>query len=266
MRLRELEEGRGELRLFYNEQAGAIVRAQFETYVARHLQQRALPDSVSRRVIWSCAACGYVLPDDLVQGRVRRGKNITPCPMCEESVFSLRGGEPLATAGAAVSAMNRSADEQRDRNVAETRLKGKVETGDFDVFLCHNSKDKPQVMAIGERLKERGILPWLDIWEIRPGMRWQKELRRVIKSVKTAAVFYGPSGAGPFQELEVESLLEEFTKRGKPIIPVILEGRQGNPRLPAFLNSWHKIDMRDPSPDPFELLVWGITGERSSVG
>jgi hypothetical protein len=266
MRLRELEEGRGELRLFYDEQAGAIVRAQFETYVARHLLQRALPDSVSRRVIWSCEACGYVLPDDLVQGRVRRGKNMTPCPMCEESVFSLGDDEPLATAGAAVSAMNRSADEQRDRNVAETRLKGKVETGDFDVFLCHNSKDKPQVMAIGGRLKERGILPWLDIWEIRPGMRWQKELRRVIKSVRTAAVFYGPSGAGPFQELEVESLLEEFTKRGKQIIPVILAGRQGNPRLPAFLNSWNKIDMRDPSPDPFEQLVWGITGDRSSVG
>jgi hypothetical protein len=64
----------------------------------------------------------------------------------------------------------------------------------------------------------------------------------------------------------VESLLEEFTKRGKQIIPVILEGRQGNPRLPAFLNSWNKFDMRDPSPDPFEQLVWGITGDRSSVG
>jgi hypothetical protein len=30
------------------------------------------------------------------------------------------------------------------------------------VFMCHNSKDKQEVMAIGERLKERGILPWLD--------------------------------------------------------------------------------------------------------
>ena len=24
-------------------------------------------------------------------------------------------------------------------------------------------------MAVGERLKELGILPWLDVWEIRPG-------------------------------------------------------------------------------------------------
>ena len=151
-------------------------------------------------------------------------------------------------------------------NPAETRPKDKREISDYDVFLCHNSKDKPQVMAIGERLRERGILPWLDIWEIRPGSRWQQELRRVIRSVKTVAVFIGPGGAGPWQELEVESLLGEFAKRGKPIIPVILEGRQGSPRLPAFLSVWHKVDMRNPSPDPFEQLVWGITGERSSNG
>jgi GTPase SAR1 family protein len=262
--LRELEEGRGELALFYDEQAGPAVRGQFETYVAEHLQQRALPGTIIRRAIRSCPACGYVLPDDLVQGRLNRGLDTVRCPMCDESVIPLRDDQPsAATAEAAVSEMNRSADEQRDRNVAATRLKGKVETGDFDVFLCHNSKDKPQVMAIGEQLKERGILPWLDVWEIRPGMRWQKELRRLIKSVKTAAVFYGPSGAGPFQELEVESLVGEFAKRGKPVIPVIMEGRKGNPRLPPFLDSWHRVDMRNPNPDPFEQLVWGITGDRS---
>jgi TIR domain len=220
-----------------------------------------LPGTIVRRAILSCPGCGYVLPDNLVQGRLSRGLDTVRCPMCDNSVISLRDDEPSA-AETAVSEMNRSADEQRDRNVTETRLKGKVETGDYDVFLCHTSRDKAQVMAIGERLKERGVLPWLDVWEIRPGMRWQKELRRVLKSVKSAAVFIGPRGAGPWQELETESLLGEFAKRGKPIIPVILEGRQGSPRLPAFLNSWHKVDMRNPSPDPFEQLVWGITGER----
>jgi TIR domain len=258
-----VEEGRGELTLFYDEQTGPAVRAQFETYVAGHLRQRALPGSVLHRR--SCAGCGYLLPHDLIQARRRRGKDTVRCPVCEESVISLRDDEPLAAAGAAVSAMNRSADKQRDRNVAETRLKGKIETGDYDVFLCHNSRDKAHVVAIGERLKERGILPWLDIWEIPPGARWQKELRRIIKSVKTAAVFIGPGGAGPWQELEVESLLGEFTKHGKPVIPVILPGRVGKPRLPGFLDSWNQVDMRTPAPDPFEQLVWGITGERPDL-
>ena len=105
-----------------------------------------------------------------------------------------------------------------------------------------------------------------DVWEIRPGRRWQQELRRVIRSVRTVAVFIGPSGARPWQELEVESLLGEFARRRKPIIPVILEGRQGSPRLPAFLNAWHKVDMRRPEPRPVRATGLGHHGrERSDV-
>lgn len=163
---------------------------------------------------------------------------------------------------AATTVTDRSAHDRRGRGVAAARLKGKTETRDYDVFLCHNSQDKPQVTAIGKRLKERGILPWLDIWEIRPGSRWQKELQRNIKTVKSAAVFIGARGPGPWQELEMESFLQQFVKRNRPIIPVILKGRSGNPRLPAFLSSWHVVDMRRSDPDPFEQLVWGITGER----
>lgn len=32
----------------------------------------------------------------------------------------------------------------------------------FDVFLAHNSIDKPQVRAIAVELKRRGLNPWLD--------------------------------------------------------------------------------------------------------
>jgi hypothetical protein len=46
-------------------------------------------------------------------------------------------------------------------------------------------------------------------------------------------------------------------------IPVILEGRQGQPQLPPFLSLLHLVDMRQPDPDPFRQLVWGITGEKS---
>src|SRR5437773_2270755 len=82
------------------------------------------------------------------------------------------------------------------------RDKRKMETDAYDVFLCYNSRDKEPVIAIGEQLRERGIRPWLDLWEIRPGTRWQKELQKHLKSISSAAVFIGASGAGPWQELE----------------------------------------------------------------
>ncbi len=46
MYLRELEEGQGELTLFFEADAIEATRYQFEDYVATHLQRRALPDTV----------------------------------------------------------------------------------------------------------------------------------------------------------------------------------------------------------------------------
>ena len=59
---------------------------------------------------------------------------------------------------------------------------------EFDVFLCHNSQDKSEVIDIGFKLKERGLNPWLDEWELQPGLPWQRELERQIQNIKSAAV------------------------------------------------------------------------------
>jgi hypothetical protein len=75
-----------------------------------------------------------------------------------------------------VPAMDQAADTERERDTMVSSLQGKIATGDFDVFLCHNSADKPAVRRIGEQLKEYGLLPWLDEWELRPGFSWQKVL------------------------------------------------------------------------------------------
>ena len=185
-----------------------------------------MPGTLTRRQIRVCPSCDFVLPEDLIERRVKRGATTIQCPACEESILSL-GEEPTARPEAALAEMNRSADDQRDRNVAEARLRGKIETRDYDVFLCYNSQDRERVKAVGEQLKDSGILPWLDVWEIRPGTRWQQELQKQIKSIKSAAVFIGPKGRGPWQDVEVESLLTQLVKRKCPIIPVILEGRPG---------------------------------------
>ncbi|HXX77488.1 MAG TPA: toll/interleukin-1 receptor domain-containing protein, partial [Ktedonobacteraceae bacterium] len=70
-------------------------------------------------------------------------------------------------------------------SAAATKLQGKIATGDFDVFLYHNGKAKLQVKEIGEKLKEQGILPWLDEWELPPGLSWQQGLEKQIKRIKS---------------------------------------------------------------------------------
>ena len=105
----------------------------------------------------------------------------------------------------------------------------KDEITDFDVFLCHNVADKPAVRWTAERLRERGILPWLDETELQPGRPWQEELERQIGRIRAAAVFVGHNGVGPWQNQEVMAFLREFVERRCPVIPVLLPGAAHRP-------------------------------------
>lgn len=58
----------------------------------------------------------------------------------------------------------------------------------FDVFLSHNSKDKPAVKTLGTTLKQRGLSVWLDEWELRPGLTWQDALENIISDCKDSAM------------------------------------------------------------------------------
>ncbi|MDJ0899852.1 MAG: toll/interleukin-1 receptor domain-containing protein [Xenococcus sp. MO_188.B8] len=128
----------------------------------------------------------------------------------------------------------------------------------FDVFLCHNTQDKPEVIKIARQLKQRGLKPWLDIWELPPGKSWQALLEEQIEDVKSAAVFVGSSGLGPWQEHEMRAFLSEFNERGCPVIPVLLGDAAKKPELPIFLKSLGWVDFRNAESNPMGRLVWGL--------
>ena len=134
----------------------------------------------------------------------------------------------------------------------------------FDVFLCHNSEDKPVVREIARKLTEKNIKPWLDEQEIRPGTSWQTALGLQIESIRSAAVFVGETGFGPWQNQEIQALLSQFVNRECPVIPVVLPSAKTTPRLPWTMANLHWVDFRDSNLDPLKQLIWGITGEKPS--
>lgn len=135
----------------------------------------------------------------------------------------------------------------------------------FDVFLCHNSQDKPEVKKIARQLQQQGLKPWLDVWELPPGQSWQELLEEQIEQIKSAAVFVGSSGLGPWQEREMRAFLSEFVGRKCPVIPVLLENAPQKPQLPIFLKAMTWVDFRQAESDPMGRLIWGITGIRPAV-
>lgn len=257
--IREVEEGKGELVLFYDD-AQPIVRRQFEAYVVEHLEQRAVADTVVLRRVRRCKPCNYAIDDEVVQRRLSRNLTTVTCQICDE-VIPIVDEPVVGDVRPAVAQMNSNANAQRDQDVAATTLKGKHEAGDYDVFLCHNVKDKPQVLRIARELEARGILPWLDVRAIPPGSRWQNEMEKGIERSRSAAVLVGPAGFGPWHDAEMHLINDWSVRTGKRVIPVILEGTSDDLGLPGFLRVWSTVDTRQPDPDPIDLLVWGITGE-----
>lgn len=132
----------------------------------------------------------------------------------------------------------------------------------FDVFLCHNSEDKPAVIEIAKQLQQNRLKPWLDIWALQPGAIWQFVLEQQIESIGAAAVFVGKGGLGPWQKQELYAFLQEFIDRDCPVIPVMLPDAPKQPRLPIFLKNRHWVDFRSQNPDPLVQLIWGITGQK----
>jgi hypothetical protein len=172
---------------------------------------------------------------------------------------ALGGLEALYGIYAAWFLQSRLAVNERQAHI----LRDKLAQQEFDVFLCHNSRDKAEVKTVGLRLMERGVKPWLDEWELRPGMRWQPRLEEQVRQVKSAAVFVGADGIGPWQSEEIGAFLSACVRRGIPVIPVLLSSAPSEPELPVFLEERTWVDFRKAEPEPMEQLIFGVTGHRS---
>jgi hypothetical protein len=65
----------------------------------------------------------------------------------------------------------------------------------YDVFLSHNSQDKPAVERLTHRLVEAGLIPWLDTWNLVPGEPWQEAIEETLDASQTVIVEKGQTYA-----------------------------------------------------------------------
>jgi hypothetical protein len=167
-------------------------------------------------------------------------------------VKNARDTQPAERAVSTPLAINRAVGA---KNTSETDRQ-------FDTFLCHNSDDKAAVKRIALQLRKNGVASWLDEWELRPGILWQRRLEEELSNIPSAVVFIGSSGMGPWQRIEYDALLREFVRRGCPVVPVILPTASAIPEMPVFLKGMMAVDFRKNRPNPLRQLIWGITGRR----
>ncbi|MFH1304556.1 MAG: toll/interleukin-1 receptor domain-containing protein [Planctomycetota bacterium] len=92
----------------------------------------------------------------------------------------------------------------------------------FRVVLAYNGKDHDSVVQIYEELKRRGLDPWIDSRNHRPGTDWRKGFTAALKEASAAIVFYGENGSGAWQEQEIPSIHQQCVDKNIHVIPVVL--------------------------------------------
>ncbi|MEH1892132.1 MAG: GUN4 domain-containing protein [Nostoc sp.] len=138
----------------------------------------------------------------------------------------------------------------------------------FDVFLAHNSLDKPEIRIIYKYLKELGLNPWLDEKQIRPGQLYQDVIQKAIQQIQCVAVFIGTTGLGKWQALELQGFISQCVEKDIPVIPVLLPGVKYIPETLIFLKQFHQVCFECEIEKDFEAfwrLYWGITGEELKI-
>lgn len=145
---------------------------------------------------------------------------------------------------------------------AEVELERKWKAAAYDIYISYDEADTIEVMKIGDQLKAHGILPWFDVIDADPGKLARPQQEEQIGRIPTAAVFIGQQAIGRGQVLQTYSFIEQFVQRGCSVIPVILPGTQGKPKLPIYLANFAGVDFRLQNPDPFKRLILGIKGKR----
>ena len=142
-----------------------------------------------------------------------------------------------------------------------------MSTSKYDVFLCHNSKDKDVVRAVDSVLKDFKIKTWLDEVDLRPGRSWKPEIHELITTVRSIAIFIGENGFGSYQEKEIEDVLLQFSSKDRPIIPVLLPNTEPPGTVPKFfknspyggdLSNFTFVDLN--SQNSMSRLILGING------
>ncbi len=211
-----------------------------------------------------CEGCGEIPPPRSVELYLNRGKTALPCMSCDYSISLLDetvDSEPPTEISDMRKMYEPTSPTQEIEVVSVTKGPREI-SRDYDVFLCHNSIDKPTVKSLGKQLRQRGLRPWLDEWDLPPGSPWEAKIVEQLECCRAVAVFIGSGGVGPWQSREVQRALRTCIETGYPVIPVVLANCESEPALPLGLDTLTRVDFRKRDPDPIEQLVWGITGLR----
>jgi hypothetical protein len=123
----------------------------------------------------------------------------------------------------------------------------------YDVFLSHNSRDKPRVRGLAEELRAAGLRVWFDEWVIKPGDDIYLAIERGLEAARTQVLCLSPAALGSdWVSLERSTVLfRDPTNAGRRFIPLLLADCE----LPDALRRYKYVDYRRRTKEAFAELL-----------
>lgn len=134
----------------------------------------------------------------------------------------------------------------------------------FDVFLAHNSKDKPLIQQLAEALVAKGLKPWVDTEQIAPGQSFQDSIQQALQNVESIAICVGTEGLGKWQAWELKAAISKCVDAGIPVVPVLLPEVERLPDSLLFLSELNWVNFETNTQEETQVLrlIWGISGTK----
>jgi len=133
----------------------------------------------------------------------------------------------------------------------------------YDVFLSHNSRDKPRVRGLAEDLRAAGLRVWFDEWVIKPGDDIYLAIERGLEAARAQVLCLSPAALGSdWVTLERSTVLfRDPTNAGRRFIPLLLAECD----LPDALRRYKYVDYRRKTKAAFAELLAACRSEAESA-
>jgi WD40 repeat protein/GTPase SAR1 family protein len=129
----------------------------------------------------------------------------------------------------------------------------------YDVFLSHNSQDKPRVRELAEELRDSGLRVWFDEWVIKPDDDIYLAIERGLEAARAQVLCLSPAALGSnWVTLERSTVIfRDPTNAGRRFIPLLLADCE----LPDALRRYKYVDYRRKTKAAFTELLAACRSE-----
>ncbi len=249
----------GRLTVFFDDNARSASKTLFLQYINSQLEAMAFRGSIERERIYHCSNCDMTV-DLRAHVKARQaGRDFVTCSGCGERFPLDDLAEQAQLPNERIKDMDAEAQTAQRLAGLLTTITQRRKDAAFDVFLCHNSQDKPAVRELAQNLNDLGLLAWIDEARLLPGDVVQEKLERAIRRAGAVIVCIGPHGLGHWKQVEYHSVYERLidlsendgdsgfrTSDQLRVIPVLLPGAEVK-QIPAFLKRHVRVDLRKRS-------------------